>query len=371
MWVLVAVAMLLTCGNARRSKREIVLEKLPAGVTAVVVAAGSALAHPRVRRVIDVLRPELPSSIGCAIDAALACDELAVGIGADRSFTLVVATRAEVRCAALSQIEQGIWVATLGGGSVVDADAPPALADATFERARPYLARAPIGFAMAFQGGELIGTAQPDPLEAWLAFDTSPELAPALEKALRARLARMGSEPTTSPFAARISLVREGPQVIGRLARADDEADLAAAVRTLRDWSKPAAIAPAPGPATGLACPAPIDPIVSCREIAGEPLRGIELTAKSAKAAVALVTTSKCSPVVTNQTVRGLRLDVDIPALGLVAGDVLFGSAGRLVTSKAVLVDALAREAATGQTSLTVRRGILERVIRIREPQKE
>lgn len=376
-WVPLAVATLLACGNARRSKREIVLEKLPAGVTAVIVAEGATLAHARARRVIDVLRTELPSSLGCAIDVALGGDQVALGIGADRSFTLVVATRAEVDCATLSQIERGIWVATQGGGVVAAADgALPVLADATFERARPYLSRAPIAFAMAFQGGELIGTAQTEPLEAWLAFDTSAELAPALEKELRARLARMGSEATTSPLAARISLVREGPQVVGRLARGDDgEVDLAAAVRTIRDWSRPAPVAPAPGPVAGLACPAPIDPIVSCAELPGsEPLRGIVLTARSAKAAVALVTTSRCSPVITNQTVRGLRLEVDIPALGLVTGDILFGSAGRLVTSKAVLVETLAREAASGETSLTVRRGILERVIyirRIREPKKE
>lgn len=360
-WVSVAVALGATaCADARKTQREIVLEKIPAGVTAVVVAEGKALAGVRMRQVVDVLRPELPSSVGCAIDAALACDELALGIGRDHSLTLVVATRADVKCPALSQVANGLWVATLGGGGIADASA--VLADDAFARARRYLASAPIAMAMAFDGGELIATARPDPLEAWLALDTSPALAPQLETALRAQLARMGSEPTTSPLAAHVEIVRTGPQVVARLARAADF-DLAAAVRTLRAWSR----RPQPRPAVALACPPLGELVTACSDANAQ----LVVTTKSAQQAVALLVAARCSPVVQNQSVRGLRLEADVPALGLRAGDVIVGSAGRLVTSKALLVEALSREAAGGGTSLTIRRGILERVVRIETARKE
>ncbi|MGN6104769.1 MAG: hypothetical protein ACTHU0_06690, partial [Kofleriaceae bacterium] len=187
LWVWIAVA---ACRGAAPSARDRVLEQLPAGVELVATADSGALTDPRFRPVVDALRPLLPSSAGCAIDAALAGDAVALGVGPGQ-LTLVVASRRrpDAACSALSRIDDGLWVATLGAGAAADHGA--AVATASFARARPYLARAPVAVAMVAAGGQLIATAQPSPLEAWMAIDTTEALAAPLEARLRDELAQL------------------------------------------------------------------------------------------------------------------------------------------------------------------------------------
>jgi len=351
--VLVAGALAAACHPAPTA-RDRVLAALPADAEAVVVADGRALAHPRVRGVLDVLAGRWPASLACLIDAAVASD--AVGITVDRAsnVTALLALPRPPRCAALSQREPGLWIATLGAG-------PPApttalLADPRFARARPYLQASPIAAAVLGRV-HLLAAAQPDPLDAWVAIDV-PGGADAVAASLADLLGQLRREPAVASLAARLRSTRPGPgQIVVELAGPVDS-DLAAAVRIALAWAD--AGAPRAATAAAFACPSPAGGI---RCIDGNGTR--YQVASLADDLAPIVSTGHPTPVVVNGLVTGLRLDAAVAGLGLQAGDVIVAMAGRVVTSRTMLADWIAH--ARLSTTVTVRRGAAEAVLQFAE----
>ena len=294
------------------------------------------------RPVVDALRPELPSSLGCVIDAALTADNVALGIGADRAFTVVIASRIEPsKCPALSKLESGLWIATLGGATPAASAADSVLASDRFVRARPYLTKAPIALASVLKLGSLIATASPEPLEAWLAFDTSDTFAPLAEAWLRDQLRRVVAEPATAPFAT-VEIQRTGPQIVASWTH-PGSGDLALGVRKLLAWQHVAA-----PPAPTSVCPAKLEPpVIACANGVFEvsSFTSLEL----------LVLAAKLDPVIASGMVNGLRVASKIPPLGIEAGDILIAVNGRQLTSRTLLEVAFVRPIANPPT-LTVQR---------------
>lgn len=337
-----AVAMLTAACAADPPPRERVLARIPASSIAVLAASGPSLAHSRIRAVVDVLRPAWPSRLGCAIDAALAAEHVALGITQARSATLVIDTRANVSCPALTKIADGLWIATLGApdpGSPTAA-APSVLDDPRRARARSYLARAPLALAFDLPGGAAIGTAAAAPLEAWLAIDVLPLFADVIENRVRDYLAGLRSDPATGPFASQIEVTRTGSQIVARLGGAVD-ADLAAATRAvIAAHSRVAPVARA-----SYLCPPIAPPLLAC-----EPGNRLAVTALGA--AVTPLIDASLAPVVANGVVDGLRLTAPVPALGLLTGDIVVAAQGRKVAHRIGLAEILRR--AHGSLALTI-----------------
>lgn len=315
------------CGGGDPPPRERVLAQIPASSMAVLAASAPTLAHPRLRAVVDVLRPAWPSRLGCAIDAALAADHVALGITQARSATLVIETRAKVSCPALKKLGGGLWIATLGdvgapaGSSVLD--------DPKFARARPYLGRAPIALALDVPGGSAIATATAAPLEAWLALDVHPLFADVIEKRVRGYVDGLRGEPATAAFPGHIAITRTGSQIVARLDGAVD-ADLAVATRAMIAAHGKVA----PRAQARYVCPPIAPPLIAC-----EPGNLLAFTALGA--AVTPLIDATIAPVVANGVVDGLRLTSPVPTLGLLTGDLVVAAQGRRVAHRIALAEIL------------------------------
>ncbi|MDQ3335036.1 MAG: hypothetical protein M4D80_07735 [Myxococcota bacterium] len=303
-WVLLAAG----CGGDAPSARSRVLDKIPAGVTSIAVADGRALSHARFRPLVDVLRSEVPAGFDCVVDAALAGEQIAAGVGPSGDVTVALASRAPVACAALGQVEDGLWIATLGAGAPAEGER----AVSEQPRARPFLRDAPIALATTLGKVRLLATAAPEPLAAWAAFDArSLEDAKAVAATLEARLAGV-SVP--------IVVERTGSQIVARLGATN--ADLAAVLRDV--LSRPAVIARA------FPCPSPIaPPVISC--VAGEQER-TKLEVYSVNATVDELLAARKEVVIANGRVEGVRLRDDLPTFGLASGDTLVAIDGKRVT---------------------------------------
>lgn len=331
--------------------RERVLAKIPQDSEIVVAANGPALATPRIRAVVDVLRPRWPTRFGCVIDAALAGEHVAVGISATRDVTVVISTGARVTCPGLSKIGDGLWTATLGGGrpaatgSVLDA--------AAHARARPYLTSAPIAASVVLPGGKLLATASGEPLEGWLAIDTLETTSALAEQKVRGIVDRLARTESTARFAAAIEISHDGSQVIARLTGPVD-GDLALAVRTVVDGFH----APAAPAVVGFACPPLGPPIIGCAN-------GTALRVSSLAAAVAPLVAADVAVIVENERIAWLRLDSPVPSLGLVKGDRLLAVDGRRLTGAAQLATELARARHT--TRVTIQRAAVTATLELAE----
>jgi hypothetical protein len=303
------------------------------------------------RGVVDVLRPRWPARFGCVIDAALAGDHVAVGITATRDLTLVLATHAAVTCPALSQLGEGLWVATLGAGkpatdhSILDAD-PHA-------RARAYLATAPIAASVVLPGVKILATGSVEPLEAWLAIDTLDLASAFAEQRVRGVVDRLARTDATAPFAAKIAISHDASQVVARLTGPVD-ADLAQAVRTIADWYT----APVVRAARGFDCPPLGPPIIGC---AG----GTSLTVTSLQEALAPLVAADVAAIIENERVAWLRLETPLPQLGLRKGDLMLAVDGRHLTSAAQLADQLRK--ARHATQITIQRDAVTATLAVSE----
>jgi S1-C subfamily serine protease len=105
---------------------------------------------------------------------------------------------------------------------------------------------------------------------------------------------------------------------------------------------------PEPKPRAQLVCPVLAPPIVGC---AG----GSALTATSLAAALGPLAAARTTPIIVNERVASLRLDVPVPSLGLRAGDLVLAIDGRHVTSAAQLGELLTR--ARSKAVITLQRG--------------
>jgi hypothetical protein len=309
-WVAVALG---GCGGDAPSPRARVLDRIPKDVASVAVASGRALAHPRVRPMIDALRSEVPAGFDCVVDAALAGEQVAVGVAPSGDVTVALATKAPVRCSALSRIDTDLWIATLGGG----APGSGLMTNDALSRARPFLRDAPIAVVTQRHGMRVLATAQPEPLAAWVAFDAAdPASATALEAELRTALAT--KQAALAPVARAITVERTGSQVVARL-DAKVQADLAVAVR--------AVLARTPDTARAFVCPAPFSPpVLGCHERDAERM---ELTVYSLASAIDEVLAARKEPVIVNGRLAGIRLRDDLAIYGLHGGDMLLSIDGR------------------------------------------
>lgn len=338
-------------GKSTAPPRERVLARVPADAQIVLAADGKALAGPRIRAVVDVLRPRWPARFGCVIDAALASDHVAVGISASRDLTVVISTRTAVTCPPLSKIGDDLWIATLGNGkaatagSVLDAEA--------HARARPYLATAPIAASIVLPGVKVLATLAPDPLEGWLAIDT-PDIPSALaEQRVRGVVDRMARTESTAALAQTITISHDGPQVVARLSD-PVEADLAIAVRTVLAWYA----APTVRATIAFTCPPLAPPIIGCAN-------GTTLTVSSLQDAVGPLLAAEVTVIVENERVAWLRLGGPVPSLGLARGDRLLAVDGRHLTSGAQFADLLHH--ARHSTSITIQRDAVTATLELAE----
>jgi hypothetical protein len=339
-------ALALVACRAEPTPRERLLAKLSGEAMTVVVADGPALSHPRIRGAFDVVAAHWPPSMACVLEAAFAADQVALTVDRAANINAVVATASRPTCAALSQREPGLWIATIGAAT--PAAKTSVLDDPRFARARPYLTAEPIA-AASLGAVHVLASAQPEPLAAWLAIDV-PGTAEAVEQAVAEQVARMARDPSTAAVASKLRATRVGlGQVVVRLEGSVD-GDLAVAVRTMLAWLEERA-RPA---AASFSCPDP-DPDVACSN-------GTRFHVRSLRDELALIVTAgRPSSVVTNGAITGLRLEAPVARFGLAPGDVVVAMAGRLIASRAMFADRIA--AARGTTTVTIRRGATERVL--------
>jgi hypothetical protein len=350
-----ALVLVAACDRAAPTARERLLAAIRGDAVTVVVADSRAIAHPRVRGVLDVVASHWPTRMGCVLEAAFTGDQAALSVDRSGNITALVATGSDPKCAALSQREPGLWIATIGAGP--SAATSSVLDDARFARARPYLTTAPFA-AVSLADPHLLAAAQPDPLDAWLAIDARGR-AEDIERAIAEQVARMQRDPSTAAFASRLRTSRVGDdQVVVRLTGPID-GDLAVAARAmlagLDERARP--------PAAQFVCPTPAAVDISCTN--GTTYRVGSLRTDLAP----IVTAGRPTPIVSNGLVTGLRLEAAVAPLGLDAGDVVLAVAGRLVTSRAMLADRIAH--ARGETSLTIRRGTTDKVLQFAERRAE
>lgn len=298
---------LLGCGGEAPSARARVLDKIPAGVTSLAVADARALVA--FRPLVDVMRADAPAGFDCVLDAALEGQQIAAGIGPGGDLTVALASRAPVKCPALSQVEDGLYIATLGAG------APGAGALAEQARARPFLEDAPIAVVTKLGAMRVIGTAKPEPLAAWVSFDAADGAAATLfQSDLRARLANLP-----------VVVDRMGSQVVVRLApaRASTVDDLAVLVRTAR--SRPS------GNARVFACPAAATPpVLTC--VAGENDHN-KLDVYSLASVFDDLIGARKELVIANGRVEGIRFTTDLGTYGIASGDLLVAVDGMRLTA--------------------------------------
>lgn len=350
---LLVIAALAACHGRAAPPRERVLARIPGDARVVIAADGPVLAAPRVRAVVDVLRPRWPQSFGCVIDAALASDHAAASVGEAGELVVVIATRAKVTCPMLSKLEEGLWAATLGAARPA-AGGRSVLDDPAHARARTYLLEAPLAAEVILPGARVLATAGIDPLEAWLAIDVPEEASALAEQKVRGVVDKLARTNATAALADRIAVSHEGPQVIARLAGPVD-VDLASAVRAALaileapDATKPRAV---------LVCPALAPPIVGCAA-------GTALTATSLAAALAPLAAAPVTPIIENERVASLRLDAPVPSLGLRTGDLVLAIDGRHVTSAGQLGEQLSR--ARGKVAITLMRDAATAALEVTE----
>jgi hypothetical protein len=276
--------------------------------------------------VVDAVRPFVPVSLACGLDAVATADAIGVAFG-ERGVVIAIGMHALPRpCPAFSRYEPDLWIATVGDATAAATSADGVLEAPAWARASSYLQAAPIAVATV----QLIGTARTDPLELWIAVDG--ELSPALATAWRE---------------ARLDVSRQGTQIIARSPNA--AFDLAGLVRaSLRVIAMPAVAAPPT--AFAITC-APSANVVHCA--------GHELIVHSIAAALGELATAAGSPVVADGAIAGVRLDAD--ALGFSAGDIVLAVDARRITSAADL------RALASARAIAVRRGTIDLAVDVRQ----
>jgi hypothetical protein len=348
--VLVAVA---ACRSGDSTARDRLLGQLPGDAVTVVVAEGRAIAHPRFRGVLEVIASHWPRGMACVVEAGFTSEQVGLSIDGASNITVLVATRADPGCAALSQREPGLWIATIGAGprraagSVLDGE--------PFARARSYLRTSPIA-AVVLGDARMIAAAAPEPLQAWLTIDVpgvpaagSPSPAETIAHGIAAQIDKLRADPSTAALAANLALSRPAASQV--LVALDDGPgiDLAAAMRTALGWIEQRA---RPDPAR-FVCPAEaIGSTITCSN-------GTSFRVPTLGRTLALIAgDGRLEPVVTDGAVTGLRLGAPVDAFGLVAGDVVVAIDGRPVGSRTMFLHLLAQ--ARIEATVTVRRGTTE-----------
>jgi len=323
--------------------RERVLERLPGSARTIAVADGPALAAPTVRKAVDAVRPIVPTTLGCVIDAALESD--GVGIAEDTNGIVVAVFGKATKCPALSQVSPGVWVATIGGLAPAPSREASVLAASRWERARTYLATSPIALALDLQDRHIVAAAQAEPLSAWLTIDSAdPAHVPA--DTVRHFLDTWKG----TPLEPKLAVTVVDRQLVVR-AKTLGDAELATLTREL------VAIlaAPEPTPAATFTCPAANGVVVTCS--------GTRLLVRSIETLIHDLARVVDVPAIANAELVGVVVNTD--AYGLRRGDIVLGIDGFRTTSAAEL-EARAKTPARHVT-IAVRRGVTDLVLDVRQ----
>lgn len=333
-WVLVASVIATACGETEGSKRDAVLAKLPAAADAVLVADGKALSHARLRPVVNALRPVVPAGFDCVVDAALTSESVAVAVSTE-GVVVVLAGSVPSNCSALSRIAGGLAVATLG-------DATTGTGFAADDRVRPYLDAAPIALYASRDDVRVLAAAQAAPFSAWAAFDSATR-ADQLQLELGARVRVLEGLPAVAPFAKAMSISRRGSQVTVRLAdvpNADIALAAAAVVTHTREQLATQSEA-FPCPRAGVCKKTACQSAVTCA------VERYSIEVSWITATRARLTAAPRSPVIVNARGHGVRIDADVPTIGLVRGDVITAVDGHRVTTPEEFVQFVRSDAFT------------------------
>jgi hypothetical protein len=344
-------ASLVACASRTPTARERALEQLRSTAQVVAAADGQTLATPIVRRVIDATRPRLPAELGCVIDAALSGDAVAVAFDSGVGATISIVTRVAVtNCPALSHVRGDRYVATIGGGTVVESS-KSVLADKQWSWAHDYLLTNPIALAAELPAQRLLAVAQVDPLDGWLAIYAPDPTS--IDKQLADMTTRWksDSQASTKTLAGKVRTTRSGAQVLVRIEKPEPD-DLIALINTL---ARDAAGKPEPK-SVAIACPPSSDVVRSCQSG--------HLVVKSASAALAAMTSSELAPVVEGGDVEGLRLESNAQLL-LVKGDIILGVNDRRVGTKEQLAQ-LVKGVGTN-AALAIRRNGVDLTVTVAE----
>ena len=328
-------ATLVACSSRSTTPRERALSQLPASAHIVAAADGPALATPSFRRVIDAMRARIPAELGCVVDVALTSEAAAVAVDPHVGTTIIVITRAFVsRCPLLSKVGADEYVATLGGGTIVNKGT--VLKDPQWARARDYLLHDPVAFAAELPGRHMVGVAQPDPLDGWVAIDALD--ANAIETSLKK--------------VSKLDIKRTKNQLLVTLPRptADDVITVATALLRQADASPSTASAPLPCLPAG-------ELFTSCKD-------GTHYTVKSVRDALRALTAGELVAIVGNGDIEGLRVEHDTPLI-LREGDVIIGLGARRITNKGQLSQLVDSSAKTA--SLAFRRDGTDYVLELSE----
>jgi hypothetical protein len=288
--------------------------------------------------VIDATRPFLPSQLGCVIEAALTSEVVAVAVAPGAGATIVILTRAHVaHCAALSRVDDDLYVATLGASTLADSAKASALSDPRWARARSYLINDPIAIALSRDDQRVVIVAQPKPLDSWLTIDASDSAA--TERAIHAWIDRQQTTALKS-FAGKLVVERRGSQVLVRTTKLETDELALATVDILR-----ALDAPTPPRVATFACPPLTGGIVRCT--------GSDIVVDNLTTTLRKLVANDTEPAVVAGDIIGLRLMQDADVL-LHRGDIVLGVDGHRITSAEQLHE-LARYAHERST-LAVRR---------------
>jgi len=338
------------CGSHTPTERERALARIPAKAQVIAAADGPALGSPTFRKVLDAARPHIPSSLGCVVDAAMTSQAVAVGVHPDSGTTLVLITRAVVAsCPALSRIDEHVWVATIGAGTLADTRDDSMLADPRWDRARPYLIREPFAIAAELPTFRALAVAQPDPVDAWLTIDAVEAVA--TERDVRAALARYSAPPTIE-LAAKLGMKRTGTQV----AVEADGITAEELTTIVVDLAERADRVPSALPVV-FTCPPQGNGVVSCHD-------NTKLKVSSVRDLIAELATVPAEPLAANGDIIGIRLTGDPPRL-LRRDDVLLGLGAHRITGSRELAELAAT--LDGATVLAVRREGVDVVLDLSE----
>jgi hypothetical protein len=281
------------------------------------------------------MRARIPAELGCVVDVSLTSEAVAVAVDPRVGTTIVVITRAFVsKCPLLSKIGADEYVATLGGGTIVNKGT--VLDDPQWARARDYLLHDPVAFAAERPGQHMVGVAQPDPLDGWFAIDALD--ASAIETSLKK--------------VSRLDIKRTKNQLLITLPRPTVDDVITVATELLRHADASPSTAPGPLP-----CLPNNELFTSCKD-------GSHYTVKSVRDALRALTTGDLVTVVGSGDVAGLRVEHDTPLI-LREGDTIVGIGGRRITSKALLAQVIG--ASGNQTSFAFRRDGIDYVLELSE----
>jgi hypothetical protein len=151
-WAIAAVV--ATACSSAPDPWERLAKRVPAAAGVVVAIEGAKLRASWLGSSAKAVKALLPGDRSCVVDAAIESKRAIVAELASGRIVVVEGERGD--CKALSQVESGIWIATLGGAQPPAKDEPPLRARPDWSDVRAAIGTAPI-VAIAPDGEPAVG----------------------------------------------------------------------------------------------------------------------------------------------------------------------------------------------------------------------